>query len=589
MKSKVGIFLATVLVAMAVFLCSQPSWAAMRVAQFIVGYPAYAVEGREFPMDVAPFIQNGRVYVPVRYLAYALGVRESDVMWYPETGQVTICAPPGCKACSYVQLWVDSNTLLINYGLPSRTARVDMDVTPVLLDGRVMLPARWVAEAFGATVVWNPWNQQVTVSIPLQDGGTNQPISQTGTGQVTERRQPIAPRLEAPAELHVANIVPVTGYPGAYHVTLSWSPVNGASGYKVYTKALWPPGAGYVATETQTNSYTTIFGVAHPEGHASWEIYVTAVNAAGESPPSNVITVDLPPAAPTQQEIESIMARTVEQDDCRFHFVPEGDPLTVPDGQGGTLTAVIGQRYPTADGYGELVFFWHNKDFLGWDCDHEHNDIIDVSSPGPGRITVTYAHYAENDPLCAPSLPPVKVTFAWIPSRPDIPDDPRLVMLDNMPPEDPGIKVKVKLLPTANTQPKVVGSQHYREVIQGALDLLARYDPEDYHLVGEHLTEIKESDRSGVNIYTGVFENKLDSGSGKELMMKEAGEIVHDATHVWLYKNGYQWWGEEAERYCCEAQKRALRRIGAPQWMIDGIDAAFQTRYWEIPYEQRYW
>jgi len=124
----------------------------------------------------------------------------------------------------------------------------------------------------------------------------------------------------------------------------------------------------------------------------------------------------------------------------------------VPDGQGGTLTAVIGQRYPTADGYGELVFFWHNRDFLGWDCDHEHFDIIDVSSPGPGRITVTYANYAENDPLCCPSLPPVNVTFAWIPGREDTPDGPRLVMLD-MPPEDPcPTKIKVKLLPESPTK-----------------------------------------------------------------------------------------------------------------------------------------
>jgi len=178
MKSKVGIFLAALLAVIAVFLCAEPSWAAMRVAQFTIGYPAYGVEGREFPMDVAPYIGNGRTYVPVRYLAYALGVRESDVMWYPETGQVTICGPPGCKTCSYIQLWVDSNTLVINYGLPSKTKKVVMDVTPVLVDGRVMLPARWVAEAFGATVEWDPEYQRVTISLaaipPTDQIATNQ-------------------------------------------------------------------------------------------------------------------------------------------------------------------------------------------------------------------------------------------------------------------------------------------------------------------------------------------------------------------------------------------------------------------------------
>lgn len=50
--------------------------------------------------------------------------------------------------------------------------------------------------------------------------------------------------------------------------------------------------------ETQTNSCTiTLHYPRGPESHASWEIYVTAVNSAGESLPSNTITVALPPVA----------------------------------------------------------------------------------------------------------------------------------------------------------------------------------------------------------------------------------------------------------------------------------------------------
>jgi hypothetical protein len=119
------------------------------------------------------------------------------------------------------------------------------------------------------------------------------------------QNQPGVPGLEPPAGLHVTSIVPDSESPNTYRVTLSWSPVSGASGYKVYTKALWLPDAGHVVHETQSNSYTTSFyvgypgagAIGHPEGRASWEIYVTAVNPAGESAPSNVITLDLPPVA----------------------------------------------------------------------------------------------------------------------------------------------------------------------------------------------------------------------------------------------------------------------------------------------------
>lgn len=42
------------------------------------------------------------------------------------------------------------------------------------------------------------------------------------------------------------------------------------------------------------------------------------------------------------------------------HFVPWG-MRTAADGKGGWITAVIANRYPTADAHGMIVFFWHNQ------------------------------------------------------------------------------------------------------------------------------------------------------------------------------------------------------------------------------------
>ncbi|WP_329248468.1 LppP/LprE family lipoprotein [Actinoallomurus sp. NBC_01490] len=116
--------------------------------------------------------------------------------------------------------------------------------------------------------------------------------------------------------------------------------------------------------------------------------------------------------APDQATIQSAMTRTVEVADPTTHFAPVGSPVTASDRNGGTLTAVIGQRTPTADGHGQLVFFWQGSRFIGWDAETESMSIRKVTGAN-GYFTVTYVHYAANDPACCPSLAPVNVTYVW--------------------------------------------------------------------------------------------------------------------------------------------------------------------------------
>jgi hypothetical protein len=87
--------------------------------------------------------------------------------------------------------------------------------------------------------------------------------------------------------------------------------------------------------------------------------------------------------------------------------------VTIDDGQGGTLTAAVGQRYPTADAHGQLVFFWHGTRFLGLDSVRESDSITRLSGTRTGAFRVTYPHYASKDAECCPSLPPVTVLYRW--------------------------------------------------------------------------------------------------------------------------------------------------------------------------------
>ena len=100
-------------------------------------------------MNVAPFIQNSRTYVPVRYLGNALG---AFVRWEGVTRTVTLT-----KGEVKVKLFVSRNIITMN-----GKDRV-MDVAPLIRNARTYLPARYVAGAFGYQVNWDPHAMSVSI------------------------------------------------------------------------------------------------------------------------------------------------------------------------------------------------------------------------------------------------------------------------------------------------------------------------------------------------------------------------------------------------------------------------------------------
>ena len=88
-------------------------------------------------------------------MSNALGVGDRDIEWEGATRSV-ILSPDGVT----VRLVVDSDKLSVDG--EERT----MDVTPLLRDGRVFLPARWVAEALGYEVKWDEAGRALLVGPP---------------------------------------------------------------------------------------------------------------------------------------------------------------------------------------------------------------------------------------------------------------------------------------------------------------------------------------------------------------------------------------------------------------------------------------
>ncbi|AEG58963.1 stalk domain-containing protein [Desulforamulus ruminis] len=139
---------------------------------FIVGQNSYNADGQIKQMDAATFIEHDRTYVPVRFLGYALGVSSEGIKWQDPSailamGDTTITLTMGSR-----QYQVNGQTQ-------------SMDVTPINRNGRIYLPARFVAEAFGYEVGWDNVKRAVLIgpkgelpSLPVIDiTGQGEPIA----------------------------------------------------------------------------------------------------------------------------------------------------------------------------------------------------------------------------------------------------------------------------------------------------------------------------------------------------------------------------------------------------------------------------
>ncbi|KAF0194411.1 MAG: oligopeptide transport system substrate-binding protein [Bacillota bacterium] len=98
------------------------------------------LNGKTLVSDVSPVIQNGRTLVPFRVIFEALG---STVEWDEKTNTVA-----GYKGPMFVLLQPGSTRAWIT------GEEVKLDVGPVIISGRTMVPLRFVAETMGAQVDW---------------------------------------------------------------------------------------------------------------------------------------------------------------------------------------------------------------------------------------------------------------------------------------------------------------------------------------------------------------------------------------------------------------------------------------------------
>ncbi|MBE7019993.1 MAG: hypothetical protein E7411_00980 [Ruminococcaceae bacterium] len=99
--------------------------------------------------DVEPVIENGRTLVPMRAIFEAL---EADVSWDPDTETAT-----GSKNGNVIKITKDSQKAYVN------NKEVTLDVPAKIIDGRFVVPVRFVAESFKIPVEWDSFSKTVII------------------------------------------------------------------------------------------------------------------------------------------------------------------------------------------------------------------------------------------------------------------------------------------------------------------------------------------------------------------------------------------------------------------------------------------
>lgn len=110
---------------------------------FKLGEEAYAVNGKYHHLDVPAYLEQGRVMVPMKYVAEALGIPEDKVKFNKETEEIVLYAN------KIIELEIGSNIMKVD------GEKIYMKTTTQLLHGRTMVPMAEIARALEIDVKWD--------------------------------------------------------------------------------------------------------------------------------------------------------------------------------------------------------------------------------------------------------------------------------------------------------------------------------------------------------------------------------------------------------------------------------------------------
>ena len=120
-----------------------------------IGNKNFTVNGEQKELDSPPIIKNGRTLLPIRAIIESLG---GGIAWDGAEKKVSITL-----GSTKIELWIGKGIAKVN----EVDKPIDPDnsnVVPEIINGRTMLPVRFVTENLGAAVAWNDNDKTVTIT-----------------------------------------------------------------------------------------------------------------------------------------------------------------------------------------------------------------------------------------------------------------------------------------------------------------------------------------------------------------------------------------------------------------------------------------
>lgn len=112
------------------------------------------VNNNRLEFDVQPIIVEGRTLVPLRKIFESLG---AIVLWDGENRIVT-----ASNDNNFIILPIDSRYATVS------NRKIELDVAARIMEGRAMVPLRFIAESLGADVKWNHNTKTVSINLDNQ-------------------------------------------------------------------------------------------------------------------------------------------------------------------------------------------------------------------------------------------------------------------------------------------------------------------------------------------------------------------------------------------------------------------------------------
>lgn len=110
-----------------------------------IGY----VNDKKIELETPPIIINKRTMVPLRFIVENF---DGKIFWNSIDSSIKIVFPE-----KEILMWINNSTAYINGD------KYILDAPPVIINGRTLVPIRFVAEALGSYVFWNPLDSGVTI------------------------------------------------------------------------------------------------------------------------------------------------------------------------------------------------------------------------------------------------------------------------------------------------------------------------------------------------------------------------------------------------------------------------------------------